>query len=153
MHEVLVPKDSDDPPPSAIERDGKPFAGKRRKCREWQLRVRSVSRGWGFMTKLREATGFALVIAGLFGMLMPLIPGVPLLLAGVAVLGTNHPGIQPWIARIRRWRCSLRRQKTGDTQYLIGASPIADEYLLGTLPDIQSPSPLFTDGKLKYWSK
>ena len=60
------------------------------------------------MTRLREATGFALVIAGLLGMLLPLLPGVPLLLAGVAVLGTNHPRIQPWIVRIERWRCSLR---------------------------------------------
>jgi hypothetical protein len=99
------------------------------------------------MTKLREATGFALVIAGLFGMLMPLIPGVPLLLAGVAVLGTNHPSIQPWIARFQRWRCSLRREETGDARYLIGASRIADEYRLGTLPDIQSPGPLFTHEK------
>jgi uncharacterized membrane protein YbaN (DUF454 family) len=61
------------------------------------------------MTRLREATGFALVIAGLLGMLLPLIPGAPLLVAGVAVLGTNHPLIQPWMERIERWRCSVQR--------------------------------------------
>jgi uncharacterized membrane protein YbaN (DUF454 family) len=61
------------------------------------------------MTRLRELTGFALVIAGLLGMLLPILPGVPLLLAGVGILGTNHPRIEPWIARIKRWRCSLRR--------------------------------------------
>lgn len=64
------------------------------------------------MTRLREATGFAFLIAGLFGMLLPLIPGVPLLLAGVAILGTNHPRVQSWIKRIAQWRSSLRRKKT-----------------------------------------
>jgi uncharacterized membrane protein YbaN (DUF454 family) len=72
------------------------------------------------MTKLREATGFALVIAGLLGMLLPLIPGAPLLLAGVAVLGTSHPRIQPWIERIERWRCSL--QGYGNCGFLGGRS-------------------------------
>lgn len=64
------------------------------------------------MTRLREATGFALLIAGLLGMLLPLIPGTPLLLAGVAILGTSHPRIQPWITRIDCWRSLLRRKKT-----------------------------------------
>jgi uncharacterized protein len=66
------------------------------------------------MTALREATGFGLVVAGLLGLLLPFLPGVPLLLAGVAVLGANHPRIQPWVARIERWRCLLRRKTTGD---------------------------------------
>jgi hypothetical protein len=63
------------------------------------------------MTRLREATGFALVMAGLLGVMLPLLPGVSLELAGVAVLGTNHPTIQPRIAHIDRWRCSLRRSR------------------------------------------
>jgi len=56
------------------------------------------------MTRLREVTGFALLIAGVLG--------TPLLLAGVAALGTNHPGIQPWTTRLDRWRSLLRRKKT-----------------------------------------
>jgi uncharacterized membrane protein YbaN (DUF454 family) len=64
------------------------------------------------MTQLREATGFALLIAGLLGMLPLVMPGTPLLIAGIAVRGTKHPGIQPWITRLDRWRSSLRRKKT-----------------------------------------
>ena len=94
------------------------------------------------MTKLREAMGFALVVAGLFGMLLPVVPGVPLLLAGVAVLGADHPRIQPWIARIERWRCSRRRKKRGDARYPVGAGQLAGEYQPEPLPDVQSSSPL-----------
>ena len=64
------------------------------------------------MTKLREATGFALLIAGLLGLVLPIIPGAPLLIAGVAVLGSDHPRIQPWITRLDRWRSLLGRKKT-----------------------------------------
>jgi len=63
------------------------------------------------MTRFREVAGFALLMAGLLGLLLPIIPGVPLLLAGVAILGVDHPKIQPWIARLKRWRGSLRRGK------------------------------------------
>lgn len=77
------------------------------------------------MTRLREVTGFALLILGLLGMLLPLLPGVPLVLAGVAILGSKHPRIQPWIERIERWRSSLRRKKTGAAQHSVGADPVA----------------------------
>jgi uncharacterized membrane protein YbaN (DUF454 family) len=62
------------------------------------------------MTRLREATGFALLIAGFLGMLLPVMPGTPLLIAGIAVLGTKHPRIQPWITRLDRWRGSLKKK-------------------------------------------
>ncbi|MSV28369.1 MAG: hypothetical protein EXQ52_06440 [Bryobacterales bacterium] len=62
------------------------------------------------MTRLREAAGFTLLAAGLLGTLLPVIPGTPLLIAGVAVLGTDHPRVQPWIKRLDRWRNSLKRR-------------------------------------------
>lgn len=64
------------------------------------------------MTKLREATGFAFLIAGLLGLLLPVMPGTALLIAGVALLGSKHPRVQPWITRLEQWRSSLRRKKT-----------------------------------------
>jgi hypothetical protein len=71
-----------------------------------------VVKGRRFIMKaLREVTGFALVIAGLFGLLLPIVPGVPLLVAGVSILGTGHPRIQPWLERIERWRCLLRLRR------------------------------------------
>lgn len=64
------------------------------------------------MTRLREATGFALLIAGLLGTLLPIIPGTPLIAAGIAVLGTKHPRVQRWITRLQHWRGLLRRKET-----------------------------------------
>jgi uncharacterized membrane protein YbaN (DUF454 family) len=63
------------------------------------------------VTRLREAAGFALLIAGVLGMVLPIIPGAPLLAAGVATLGTHHPAIRPWVARVDRWRGLLAKMK------------------------------------------
>lgn len=40
--------------------------------------------------KLREFWGIALIVAGIIGTLLPIIPGFVLIAAGVAVLGQNH---------------------------------------------------------------
>ena len=64
------------------------------------------------MKRLREAAGFALLIAGLLGLLLPVMPGTPLLIAGVALLGPNHPRVAPWLKRLEHWRGLLRRKKT-----------------------------------------
>ena len=60
------------------------------------------------MVRLREAAGFALLITGLLGLVLPIIPGVPLLAAGVATLGSDHPMVQ----RLDRWRNSFRRRSS-----------------------------------------
>lgn len=65
----------------------------------------------GLMTKLREATGFALLLVGLLGLVLPFVPGVPILMAGVAILGSEHSSVQPWIKRIEQWRSSLWSRK------------------------------------------
>jgi uncharacterized membrane protein YbaN (DUF454 family) len=54
-------------------------------------------------------TGLTLVALGVIGMLLPVIPGIPLLIAGVALLGTNHPWVRPLIARLRLWRRKWKR--------------------------------------------
>ena len=56
---------------------------------------------WG---TIRVIAGVVLIVLGLLGMLLPLLPGIPLLLAGVALLGSNHPWVRPFIARLRLWR-------------------------------------------------
>ena len=71
------------------------------------------------MPRLREISGLALVIAGLIGCLIPVIPGTPMVIAGVALLGTDHPTIRSSIQRMkeysdllaRGWRLLLRRSK------------------------------------------
>jgi uncharacterized membrane protein YbaN (DUF454 family) len=53
---------------------------------------------------VRTVAGIVLVVLGFLGLLLPVIPGIPLLVAGVALLGTGHPWVRPFIARLRWWR-------------------------------------------------
>jgi uncharacterized membrane protein YbaN (DUF454 family) len=58
----------------------------------------------------RNALGYVLLVAGIAGVLLPIIPGVPFLIAAVAVLGSDHPVIRPWKERINR--CLKKAQKS-----------------------------------------
>ncbi len=60
---------------------------------------------------IRVAIGLTLIGLGLIGMLVPVIPGIPLLIAGVALVGTNHPWIRPFMARLRAWRRKWKRSR------------------------------------------
>ncbi len=53
---------------------------------------------------IRTFAGLMLIGVGLIGLLVPVIPGIPLVIAGVALVGTNHPWVRPVIARLRAWR-------------------------------------------------
>jgi uncharacterized membrane protein YbaN (DUF454 family) len=68
------------------------------------------------MRLVRSVGGVLLLVAGLLGLVFPVIPGIPLLLAGVAVLGRDHPLVRPalnWLGRLRekwrRWRQGSKR--------------------------------------------
>ena len=53
---------------------------------------------------VRMAAGVILIAIGLVAMPLPVMPGVPIVAAGVALLGVNHPLIQrcrTWIERLR----------------------------------------------------
>jgi hypothetical protein len=60
------------------------------------------------LTRVRSIGGVLLVAVGLLGLVLPIIPGVPLLMAGVAVLGQDHPLIRPALAWLRRRREAWR---------------------------------------------
>ncbi len=50
--------------------------------------------------KLKNACGIALVIAGAIGTVVPIIPGIPMIAAGVAMLGSDHKLVrscQTWL--------------------------------------------------------
>jgi uncharacterized protein YqgC (DUF456 family) len=51
---------------------------------------------------LRQTAGVALIVIGIAGCLLPLMPGIPFILAGVAVLGTDHAlvrSVHGWLQR------------------------------------------------------
>lgn len=55
---------------------------------------------------VRTVCGVTLLVAGVIGTLLPVIPGIPLFIAGAAVLGPDHRLIRPltdWLKR-RGWR-------------------------------------------------
>jgi uncharacterized membrane protein YbaN (DUF454 family) len=53
---------------------------------------------------LRTVSGVLLLAVGTLGLVVPLIPGIPLLLAGVATLGRDHPLLRPVFKRLHAWR-------------------------------------------------
>jgi uncharacterized membrane protein YbaN (DUF454 family) len=59
---------------------------------------------------LRTIAGVTLITIGLIGIVLPFIPGIPLLLAGVATMGRDHPWLRPVMARLDRWRNGLRNR-------------------------------------------
>ena len=56
----------------------------------------------------RVVLGVLCVAVGILGCVLPIIPGIPILLAGVALLGPRHPLVRPFAERIERWRASVR---------------------------------------------
>ena len=59
--------------------------------------------------KIRRAGGFTLIAFGLLGTLLPIMPGIPLIIAGIALVGSEHPWVRPFVPRLR----SRRRDTDG----------------------------------------
>jgi uncharacterized protein YqgC (DUF456 family) len=53
-----------------------------------------------------------LLVAGALGTLLPILPGFPLVIAGMAVLGPDHPWSRALADRLRRWRARARKERT-----------------------------------------
>lgn len=53
---------------------------------------------------IRTVAGYALIAVGVAGMPIPIFPGTPFLLAGVALLGRDRPIVRSFINRMERWR-------------------------------------------------
>ena len=62
------------------------------------------------MRPLAPAVGIGLLALGLIGIVLPILPGIPLLIAGAFLVACNRPGlrrrlwqherIRPWVERI-----------------------------------------------------
>lgn len=88
MHAVIPPTrhESDEPPhPGDAADDPTGHAGG----------------GWRMV---RGAAGVAMLTIGVLGCLLPIIPGIPFLVGGVALLGARHPLVRPFAQRLERWR-------------------------------------------------
>lgn len=67
---------------------------------------------------LRTIAGVTLITIGLIGIVLPIIPGIPLLLAGIATMGRDHPLLRPVMARLDRWRNRWRKPASSSQEPL-----------------------------------
>ena len=51
--------------------------------------------------ELRKACGIALIVIGAIAMPFPIVPGIPIVLAGAAMLGHDHPLVRPFATWLR----------------------------------------------------
>ena len=54
---------------------------------------------------LKRISAYVLLVAGIAGLAVPLLPGIPLLLVGLKLLGPEHP-LRQMLARWMKWRPS-----------------------------------------------
>ena len=50
---------------------------------------------------VNRIAGYAFVVAGLAGLALPILPGIPLLIIGVRLLGPGHPVTRRLVGLIR----------------------------------------------------
>jgi len=60
------------------------------------------------LRKIKIIFGIALCVIGLASTLVPIVPGVPIVLAGLALMGSDHPLMRNLKERLRRWRDSRK---------------------------------------------
>jgi len=64
---------------------------------------------------LRNVAGFLLIVAGLAAVPIPILPGLPLIAAGAALLGQDHPFIRSCRAWLQK-RGILKESPDGERQ-------------------------------------
>lgn len=62
--------------------------------------------------KVKVILGLVLCVIGIAGTLVPVIPGVPIVLAGVALIGADHPLVRGLKERLKYWRDSKKSSRT-----------------------------------------
>jgi uncharacterized membrane protein YbaN (DUF454 family) len=61
--------------------------------------------GW-----LRKVTGWGLLAAGIAGCILPVIPGFPLVIAGLLILARDYVWAKRALHRAKRWAVHARRK-------------------------------------------
>ena len=60
---------------------------------------------------LKIMSGLTLIGLGLIGILLPFMPGLPLVIGGIALVGIDHPWVRPVLERVRGWQPWIRNRK------------------------------------------
>lgn len=60
----------------------------------------------------RTAGGWIFVIVGVAGLLLPVLPGAPLLIAGLVLLSADHRWARNYLRKVKLWTHKLNRHKT-----------------------------------------
>jgi len=55
------------------------------------------------LKRLRTLAGFLLLLVGTAGLVLPFVPGAVLILAGIALVGADHPWLAPIVGNVRGW--------------------------------------------------
>jgi uncharacterized membrane protein YbaN (DUF454 family) len=57
----------------------------------------------------RTAAGWVLLMLGVAGLILPVLPGTPLLIAGLVMLSADHGWARNCLRRVKLWIRKLRR--------------------------------------------
>jgi uncharacterized membrane protein YbaN (DUF454 family) len=60
----------------------------------------------------RSAGGWILLVLGAAGLMLPVLPGVPLLIAGLVLLSADHRWARNCLRRVKLWTRKLRRHRS-----------------------------------------
>ena len=60
----------------------------------------------------RTVGGWIFVIAGVAGLLLPVLPGAPLLIAGLVMLSADHSWARNCLRKVKLWTQKLNRHRT-----------------------------------------
>jgi uncharacterized membrane protein YbaN (DUF454 family) len=60
----------------------------------------------------RSAGGWILLVLGAAGLMLPILPGVPLLIAGLVMLSANHHWARNCLRRVKLWTRKLHRLRS-----------------------------------------
>jgi uncharacterized membrane protein YbaN (DUF454 family) len=60
--------------------------------------------------RLSEILGYTLIIVGLIGFLIPIMPSVPFLLAGAALVGKDDPHLQLMLSKTKEIKEKLKNK-------------------------------------------
>jgi len=57
--------------------------------------------------------GAVCVLVGIAGIFLPIIPGVPILLLGLHLIGVRIPILDKWMQRFKTWLETKQKQSSG----------------------------------------